>query len=267
MIKTKKCRCGRSTHGTVKKTCSFYLYAQFGKPTFQTVELKTRIRLYNELIKYPECYYANKENTSSDQAEDLLNNEATEPEVTEDLDNDFDRNSDVESEYEEDLINHNNVIPPQAYALFEDEIEADSSDDEDNICDDQPFLEEVRLTTDTEFNAVLEKLIEEADSMSLQEGNSIEGDKNEYDLPADELPMKSRYRTVLGDLFHFMDRAKLPMHHEYKALYFCSLCAVMFIMNKTDAEDVKQVLKSKPGTSWEKKFAFNFGYLLKRIQR
>mmetsp|Transcript_54574 Transcript_54574/g.63795 ORF Transcript_54574/g.63795 Transcript_54574/m.63795 type:complete len:238 (+) Transcript_54574:218-931(+) len=64
-----------------------------------------------------------------------------------------------------------------------------------------------------------------------------------------------------------MDRAKLPMHHEYKALYFRSLRAAIFIMNKTDVEDVKQVLKSKPGTSWEKKFAFDFGYLLKRIRR
>mmetsp|Transcript_47552 Transcript_47552/g.57242 ORF Transcript_47552/g.57242 Transcript_47552/m.57242 type:complete len:206 (-) Transcript_47552:499-1116(-) len=61
------------------------------------------------------------------------NNEATKPEVTEYLEDDFDHNSDVESENEEDLIDHNNVIPPQAYTLFEDEIEADSSDDDDDI--------------------------------------------------------------------------------------------------------------------------------------
>ena len=181
------------------------------------------------------------------------------------MEDDFDHNSDVQSENEEDIIDHNNVIPPQAYTLFEDKIEADSSNDDNDICNDQPFPEEVRLPTDTAFNAVLEKLIEEADNMSLQEGNTIEGDQNEYNLPADELPRKSRYQTVLGNLFHFMDRAKLLMYHEYKALYFCSLRAAMFIMNKTDTEDVKQVLKSKPGTSWEKKFAFDFGYLLKRI--
>ena len=37
----------------------------------------------------------------------------------------------------------------------------------------------------------------------------------------------------------------------------------MFIMHKGDVEDVKTVLWSKPGTSSEKKMAFDFEYIAK----
>lgn len=74
-------------------------------------------------------------------------------------------------------------------------------------------------------------------------------------------------KTVLGDLFHFMDRAKLPMHHEYKALFFRSLRAAMFIMNRDDVDDVKEILSSKGGDTWEKKMAFDFDYIKLRVRR
>ena len=40
----------------------------------------------------------------------------------------------------------------------------------------------------------------------------------DIDVEIDELPPSIKFKTVLGDVFHFMDRAKLPMHHEYNAL-------------------------------------------------
>ena len=57
------------------------------------------------------------------------------------------------------------------------------------------------------------------------------------------------------------------MHHEYKALYFRALRAVIFIMVKSDVDDVKEVLASKPGTSWDKRIAFDFGYITQRVRR
>ena len=39
------------------------------------------------------------------------------------------------------------------------------------------------------------------------------------DLQVDEIPASMKFKTVLGDIFHFMDRAKLPMRHEFKALF------------------------------------------------
>ena len=64
-----------------------------------------------------------------------------------------------------------------------------------------------------------------------------------------------------------MDRAKLPMHHEYKALFFRSLRGATFVMNRHDVNKVKEVLNSKTGTNWEKMMAFNFGYIAARVRR
>ena len=67
------------------------------------------------------------------------------------------------------------------------------------------------MATCIEFEATLQKIIEDADLLSeIQEINRQQCDSIN----------NSTQRTVLGDLFHFMDRAKLPMHHEYKALFF-----------------------------------------------
>ena len=57
------------------------------------------------------------------------------------------------------------------------------------------------------------------------------------------------------------------MHHDYKALFFCSLHVSIIIMNENDVNDMKEVLKSKSGTSWEKKMVFDFQYLAKQVRR
>ena len=72
-------------------------------------------------------------------------------------------------------------------------------------------------------------------------------EEDEAIIDVDNLPKKSNHKNVLGDIFHFMDRAKLPMHHEYKTLFFRALRASVFIMAKSDVEDVKEVLNSKDG--------------------
>ena len=54
----KKCKCGRATHGIIRNECNFYLYSQFGPPPFLVVELKSRLRRYNDLTQYPKCIYA-----------------------------------------------------------------------------------------------------------------------------------------------------------------------------------------------------------------
>lgn len=114
------------------------------------------------------------------------------------------------------------------------------------------------MATEKEFSLKLEELLEEADRMSENETQSNNNTTNPDNL--------SNWRTVLGDPFHFMDRAKLPMHHQYKSLFFRCLRAAMFIMVKEDVDDVKQVLESK-GESWEKMMAFNFDYIAKRVRR
>ena len=47
---------------------------------------------------------------------------------------------------------------------------------------------------------------------------------------------------VLGDIFHLMDRVKVPTHHSFKVVFFRALRGAMFIMHNEDVEKVKQVL-------------------------
>ena len=46
---------------------------------------------------------------------------------------------------------------------------------------------------------------------------------------------------VLGDLFHIVDRVKVQMHHNFKAVYFQALWVKFFIMDAGDAERLKNV--------------------------
>ena len=57
------------------------------------------------------------------------------------------------------------------------------------------------------------------------------------------------------------------MHHEYKSLFFRALRSAIFIMVKLDVDDVKEVLESKHGTSWDQKMAFDFAYIGRQVSR
>lgn len=72
---------------------------------------------------------------------------------------------------------------------------------------------------------------------------------------------------VLGDIFHLMDRVKVPTHHSFKVVFFRALRGAMFIMHNEDVEKVKQVLATKRNESWERKLAFDFQYIAKRVRR
>ena len=125
------------------------------------------------------------------------------------------------------------------------------------------------MGSNVEFNVTLKKIIEDADRLSeTQNIEEIMGpEEDEAIIDVENLPKKSTHRNVLGDIFHFMDRAKLPMHHEYKALFFRAMRAAVFIMMKSDVEDVKEVLSSKNGQTWEHKMAFDFSYIAARLRR
>lgn len=79
---------------------------------------------------------------------------------------------------------------------------------------------------------------------------------------------------VLGDIFHLMDRVKVPTHHSFKVVFFRAVRGAMFIMHNEDVEKVKQVLATKQNESWERKpafdfqyIAFDFQYIAKRVRR
>ena len=131
----------------------------------------------------------------------------------------------------------------------------------------QPTEEQIRAATDMSFNATLEKIISDTDKLADfdAEHEVVINQINEDGLQIDELPKVSNYKSILGVIFHFMDRSKLPMHHKYKGLFFRALRASVFIMYKQDVEDVKKVIESKDIT-WEKKMAFDYDYIASRVK-
>jgi hypothetical protein len=43
----------------------------------------------------------------------------------------------------------------------------------------------------------------------------------------DTEPDRDVFSSVLGDVFHFMDRVRVPIHHELNKAYFHSLSEVL----------------------------------------
>lgn len=260
----KKCSCGRGSHGKIQDKCDFYMYSQFGKPPFTTVELLSRLRLHDDSINYPKCIYDSELDIGPDELSNFTCGDVGSGTV--DVDG-------VEDVVDDEEGSTDNTAPERLsrrlLEVVDDEERRRIVDDDevDGESTDNLSEEEIRIASDIEFNKTLEKLIEEADVLSEDSNVAANHEPSDTDVPIEDLPMSAEEKRVLGDAFHLMDRAKLPMHHEYKALFFRSLRAAMFIMHREDVEEVKEVLKNKPGTSWEKKMAFDFGYISKRVRR
>lgn len=264
-----KCSCGKRSHVQIEKKCDFYLYSQFGKPAFETIEIPTRLRLYNEMISYPSCAYDGETVEGPTQVDNF-----TQGTVNVEALVDGDGDEEVEVLDDESGDDEDELIPPRILDLLfgDDDEEENESDMLGVLVDDginiPPTQKQINIATDTSFNETLEKIIEEADGLLGIDEEVLNGmAPDEGDLPVDELPISAKWKSVLGDLFHFMDRAKLLMHHEYKSLFFRCLRAAIFIMNKDDVEKVKAVVETKQGTSWEHLMAFDFQYIARRVRR
>ena len=208
----KKCSCGRSVHGTIKESCDFYLYSQFGPPPFLVVELKSKLRAFNETIEYPDCMYENEEDVGySGPVLNFMHGIQTAIDPVEGDDALSNGNDDEQSADDPDEGNEGDnpfTLTAEARQLIDDGSDAS---DEEEYPEGDLTPEQMNMATCIEFEETLQKIIEDVDKLSkIQEINRQQCDSIN----------NSTQRTVLGDLFHFMDRAKLPMHHEYKALFF-----------------------------------------------
>ena len=264
----RKCKCGMKTHGVVTGDCNYYLFSQLGAPPFTILTLKSRLRRYNEKIKYNYCIYTMNEATQ----EPLLPTNYAQTDNSNEIQDDTDAvetNDDAsENEAEDDEEANLTLLPAVEDLLIQDEeYTNDSNSDDEYSQEEQPTPEQERLATSVEFNETLAQIIRDADLLAQQENNEILTNQDfDYDLSVEELSSKT-HKTVLADIFHLMDRAKLPIHHEYKSLFFRALRASVFIMNDDDVDDVKRILDGKVGTSWEKKLSFDFSYIAKRVRR
>ncbi len=61
--------------------------------------------------------------------------------------------------------------------------------------------------------------------------------------------IEDHFSSVVGDSFHFMDRPKVPMHHDGMKGYFVALRQVWFQWDITNLAEVKATLCNKRGMS------------------
>jgi hypothetical protein len=77
------------------------------------------------------------------------------------------------------------------------------------------------------------------------------------------------YSAVLGDIFHFMDRAKVPVNHPFKKGYFVSLSNAFFAWDPIILEKVKASLRLDGMTDREisDKLYYDVAFFRRRVPR
>jgi len=77
------------------------------------------------------------------------------------------------------------------------------------------------------------------------------------------------FSSVLGDAFHFMDRPKVPIHHEYKKGYFVALQEAWFAWNEERMEQVRKTLRTAGFTKEEidAKLYYDVSWFRERAER
>jgi hypothetical protein len=67
------------------------------------------------------------------------------------------------------------------------------------------------------------------------------------ELDEEILDIPDVYRSVSGDVFHYMDRVKVPVNHSFKKAYYVCLQAAFLIPHPGILQEVEKVLSMKHG--------------------
>jgi hypothetical protein len=92
-----------------------------------------------------------------------------------------------------------------------------------------------------------------SNDIATVQAEMVAGTINGMSSPAasmlDEAPttIEDRFSSVVGDSFHFMDRPKVPMHHDDKKGYFVALRQAWFQWDLTKLAEVKATLRIERG--------------------
>ena len=103
---------------------------------------------------------------------------------------------------------------------------------------------------------------------AAEESKAAELDCDFLDPVPESIP--EHFSCVLGDAWHFMDRPKVPMHHDCKKAYFVALRRAWFVFDPIVEKRVINTLKSQEKIDDEEIEArkyFNFDWFRQRIPR
>jgi hypothetical protein len=78
-----------------------------------------------------------------------------------------------------------------------------------------------------------------------------------------------KYSSVLGDIWHLMDRVKVPMRHTSKKAYYVALTRAFFLWDKEGLEVAKDKLREEnmSEADIETKMYFSLSWFLHRVRR
>jgi hypothetical protein len=130
------------------------------------------------------------------------------------------------------------------------------SDDSTADIDDNDTIFECSESSDTSTNNTMTSdIIELLQMVTTVSDQAIEGRNINsisgilllspflHDPPTDVI--EDKVSAVLGDIFHAIDRPKIPIHHEYKKVCKHALQEAFFAWNPTKMEMVESALKAE----------------------
>jgi hypothetical protein len=101
----------------------------------------------------------------------------------------------------------------------------------------------------------------------LANDRTIKDPKSKLTLPPNEI--RDIFRSVLGDAWHYMDRAKVPVKHKFRKAYFVALAEAWFAWDPVALAKVKEALRKDGLTEKEidQKMYFDVDFFIQCVPR
>lgn len=286
----RRCRCGRTSHlGELFPECNLVSLNHFGEPPFNLVVNCARLRKPIDPVVPVAMDHIGDENpestttpspgsTNVEQPPSNDTQEHDEASVTSTVTKDSTCADDEDNDLGNDDDNDGDLgLSQEQQELLRslvDEVENEDQDEGmefvgerlvvvENDCEvDEAFTQGQIAKVGDSLEDEIKRIIAHADAFAcrdLQAENSMEEVMWRYCQP-------KCVTRVLGDIFHLMDRVKVPMHHDAKAAFFRALRAAFFLMDEEDLKRVKDVCEKK-GWKMSDMLAFKFSYIALRVKR
>ena len=148
-----------------------------------------------------------------------------------------------------------NTSPSEGYEYIHLTVDDDDNDDDEDV-EYVKYSEEEELEDEpppkTLTSADIEYLflaLSKADILQQNERSVLESPH--LSSPPDPKRMKRRFSSVLGDVFHAMDRTKVPVKHEAKKAFFVALREAFFVWNPQKLKELENKMRDSGMTEDE----------------